>query len=309
MLTMTIKRLFALGAAAALLFTFAACGDNGNDPTTDPAITTTEQAPDTLDAHASGSDPETTTSVDGSTTEVASTTEGSTQSTKPGESATAATTSAPAANKAPSTKAEIIDYVNNTMKAVRQAKPGYTMTERTHIDDTRVSSESSFIDSVAPPIIKSFKSSFDKWSDPKVTAKGASHAELMPKVDIQPAWVKSATCNESNGVYNIRINFVDERVAKLPPRKTDTMHGKVMTCFDQPQITEGAGDSIDMRNFDTLYSGSYLTLTIDKATGKVKTIISFVDGQVELTVKVPVVPVLSASIPIGPETKFVLNAY
>lgn len=315
-----INRFLALAAAVILLFTFAACDNSEENPTTNPTeISDTYSEPGDIPAANTDVEQDTSAPDESSTDEAISTTVDATDvsqstgktdktetTTKP---STASTASTAAPNKAPSGKAEIIAYTNKVMKTLREKKPGYSMRERTHIDDTRVSSESSVIDSVGPPIIKGFQGTFSKWSPTQTVAKGGSHAAVSPKVDIQSAWVKSATCSESGGNYTIRITFVDERVATLPAKKSDTMHGKVMTCNDAPMIKEGAGDSIDMKKFDCLYSNSYLTLTVDKATGAVKKTMHYVDAQVNMTVKVPVVPVLSASIPIANETEFTLKAY
>ena len=59
-------------------------------------------------------------------------------------------------------KAEIIAYVNGVMKKVRHDKPGYSFQERTIIDDTKISSASKLVDTLAPPVIRAAKSQWSK---------------------------------------------------------------------------------------------------------------------------------------------------
>ena len=208
-----LKSALILGLAALLLFTCAACKD---DP--DPTETTTAIDPYALKTDVTTA--ETGTSEDISNTEPTSTeiTSAEVSTTKPAEnsSVVTATTETPAtteANKKPGTKAEILAYINTAMQKLRGDKPGYTFTDRMIIDETKVSSENGFINTVAPTIIGMAKSAWANWSDPVVTAKGADHSKVPPKTDLQDNWIKSATCTESGANYVIRVNIVQERVA------------------------------------------------------------------------------------------------
>jgi len=280
--TRILKSILALGIAAALLFAFAACNNKPPEPTEPeiPQETTTELEPDTLDVVV---------------TEDEETTAG-----EPDEGET--TTEAEATTGVPKTKTEIIDYFNEAMRKIRADKPGYTNQERTIIDDTKISSSKGWINTIAPPIIRMAKGIWSNWTDPSVKAKGADHSGLRPIVDIQPAWVKSATCTESGSNYNIRISFVDERVRELPIKEEDTMHGKVIAAFTKGDIADGAGDvGVDISKFDSRYSGCYIDCSINKTTGAMVKMTTYNNAQVDLEAKVPVLGTLDASLPLAQE--------
>ncbi|MCL1952780.1 MAG: hypothetical protein FWF60_08145 [Oscillospiraceae bacterium] len=273
-----LKRLLALGAAAALLLACAACGEKP-PVTTEPASTegdTTE--PKTIDAMAELTTEEPTTE----------------------ETTTAETTTG-----VPQSKAEIIAYVNEVMKRVREEKPGYTFTERTVIDDQRISSSKGFINSVAPPLVRMAKGIWSKWTDPDVKAKGADHGGVHPKVDLTDSMVKSATCTESGGTYSIRINFVNENVPELPVNESSTMHGRVMSAMEKGGIEDGAGQvGVTMSKFGILYSGSYILMTVNKATGLPTKINSYVAENVDMIAKVPLFGEVDAKLPIAGDRMF-----
>ena len=298
------KKVLALLAAMALLLAFTACG-NKNDPVTEPDTTTAE------DVQANATTEDTTTLEDdtsegGETTDEAGTTTAEEASTQPGETTVTevTTTKALPAGK-PSTTAEIIDYFNAAMRKVRADKPGYTSQERTIIDDTKISSSKGWLNTFAPPVIRAAKGLWSNWTDPSVKAKGSDHNGLRPIVDIQPAWVKSATCTESGSAYNIRIYLVDERVRELPVNEADTMHGKAIACFTKGDIADGAGDvGVDITRFDCLYSGSYIDCSINKSTGAITKLTTYNQAQVELEAKVPVLGTLDASLPLAQERVF-----
>ena len=287
-----LKSTLALCLAALLLFAFAACGNKPEpiEPTTMDEITTTE--PETLDVVMTTGEDDTSeepTTVDAAT--------GEEPSTAPGETTTEAATTL--AGK-PSTKAEIVAYVNGVMKKVREEKPGYTFQDRTHIDDSNITSSSGFIKTIAPPIIRMAKGAWSNWSDPSVKAKGADHSGVKPKVDFQDSWVKSATCTESGGNYVIRINLIDERVVSLPSDEKTTMHGKVLMAFTKSEIEDGAGTvGVQITKFDCLYTGSYVEMTVDKASGLPKKITAYTAEKVNLEAKLAVT--IDASLPLANE--------
>jgi len=273
-----------VGLAAALLFALAAC--NKNDPGPTEEITTTEPA--TLEVDLTIED-ETTTGP-----------EETEPTTLPGEATSEGeTTTVEATTGVPKSKTEIITYVNEVMARVRAEKPGYTFTERTVIDDSRISSSSGLINTVAPGAVRLAKGFWSNWTDPSVKAPGASHDGVHPKVDLTDKMIKSATCRDSGGVYTIRVYFVDERVPELPVDEKTTMHGRVMSAMEKGGIEDGVGmiPGLTMNKFDILYSGSYIEMTVDKATGMPKKINSYVDMYVNMEAKLGFN--VDAGIPIG----------
>ena len=284
-----LKRLLALGAAVVLLFACAAC--NGNKPDPEPnAEETSTTEPDTLDVVV-------TSGVD-DTSEPETTEEPSSEDV---------TTTAEATTGVPQTKAEIVEYYNAAVKKVKDEKPGYVMNDRVHIDDQRIWISSKLLDAVAPGIIRMAKGAWSNWSDDRVTAKGASHDGFPTRDDIQAAWIKSATCTESGGNYQIRLNLVDERVAPLPTDNKGTIHGKVMDrgVWTTGAIKDGAADAgVDISRWDSTYSGSYINATINKTTGAIVQVFYYVDCVADVTVKVPIIPKQDAKIPLANECRY-----
>jgi len=274
------RRLLALCAAAALLFTLAACTkDKPSDPAEPDASVTTAVEPDTLDVVV--------------TTDVV----------EPVDEPETETTTVEETTGVPSGKTEIVAYVNEVMAKVREEKPGYTKQERTHIDDKKITSSSGFIQSIAPPIIRMAKNTYSNWSDPKVKEKGGNHDGVMPKTDLKDSWVKSASLKDSGSTYNIRINLVDERVRELPANDKDTMHGKITMSFTKSDIEDGAGKvGVKILKFDCLYNGSYIEMTVDKATGLPKKIVAYTAEKVDLEAKLAFT--VDASLPLANETMY-----
>ena len=303
-MTRLFKSILALGVAALLLFSCAACGNSNKPGPSEPEITdeVTTTEPETLGVVVTtGEDDisEEPATVDAATAEE--------PSTAPGETTTEAPTTL--AGK-PSTKAEIVAYYNTAVKKVKADKPGFVMNDRTHIDDQQIWISSSLLDAIAPGIIRMAKGAWSNWSDDRVTAKGASHDKFPPLADIQDSWIKSATCTESGNNYVIRINLVDERVATLPADNKSTMHGKVMDngVHTTGSIQEGASDvGVNISKWDAQYRGSYINATINKTTGAIVSVIYYVDSLVSVTVKVPIISAQDATIPLATETRYVFN--
>ena len=303
-----LKSALALGLAALLLFACAACGGGNKPEPTEPETseaTTTE--PESLDVAATTGEDETSeepASVDETTTEAPSTKPGET--TAEGATTTVAPTTVPGK---PSTKAEIVAYYNTAVAKVKADKPGYSFQERTHIDDTKISSSKGFLNAIAPAIVKMAKGLFSKWTDPSVKAKGADHGGFPPKAEIKPEWIKSATCTESGNSYQIRLNLVDEHVPELPESTQNTIHGKTIDrgVYNRSSVMDGVEqlNGIDINKFACNYSGSYIDATVNKATGAIVKVTTWCSCQADVIAKVPVFGELDASVPLANESEYI----
>jgi len=300
-----LKSILALGIAALLVFALAAC--KGNDkpteaPTTDPIIdeTTTEQP--TVDVIGTGdedptTEPTTDEAIDPTTVDPSATTDPNTPTTE------AVTTTIP------KTKEEIVTYYNAAVQKVKTDKPGYVKNDRTLVDEERIWISSKLLDAVAPGILKLVKNSFSGWSDDSVKAKGSDHNGFPPTVDINPNWIKSATCTESGNNYVIRINLNEERVPTLPTDNKTTTIGKIMDngVHTTGSIKDGAADvGVDISKWDAKYSG-YINATINKNTGAIVQAFYYVDCLADVTVKVPLIPAQDATVPLATETRYTFN--
>ena len=289
-MTKLLKDTLAFGAAVLLLFACAACADGGPGPPTaapdtSEEITTTE--PDTLDAVLTTDEVETT-----------------------GDAFTEAPTTLPGK---PATKAEIVDYFNAAYKKVKREKPGYTFHERTVIDKDGISSSKSWLENVASLVLPMAEGAFSKWTDPAVTARGADHSNLPPYVDVNPKWIKSATCTESGGNYLIRLSLVDESVPVLPKDGRTTIHGKMLDrgVYNWDAVIGGIEQipviKIEINTFACNYSGSYLDAIINKTTGAVVKVTTWTTCQANVEAKVPIFGTLDASVPLANESEYTFN--
>ena len=290
-LTKLFKDTLAFGATVLLLFMCAACVDGGPGPTT--------AAPETLDVVV-------TTDADETTGDAL--TEAST--TQPGETSTAAPATLPGK---PTTKAEIVGYFNAAYKKVKTEKPGYTFHERTVIDKDGISSSKSWLESIASLVLPMAEGAFSKWTDPAVTARGADHSNLPPYVDVNPKWIKSATCTESGGNYQIRLSLVDESVPVLPKDGRTTIHGKMLDrgVYNWDAVIGGIEQipvvKIEINTFACDYSGSYLDAIINKTTGAVVKVTTWTTCQANVEAKVPIFGTLDASVPLANESEYKFN--
>ena len=281
------KSVLALGAAALLLFACAACNGGSPEPTTAPETEVSTTEPETLEVVGTSEAP-----VDGTTA--------GEPGTAPGE-----TTSDVLATLAvaPVTKAEIVAYVNGVMTNVRTVKPGYKMQEITHIDGDGITSSNGAVKIVGKGAVSLSKSLWSKWTDPNVKEKGADHGGVNPKTDLQESWVKSASCKESGNNYVIRVNIIDERVAKLPDNEKDTMHGKIMMAQTRGGIEDGAAQiGLKFSKVELLYSGSYIELTVNKATGLPTKITAYTNYKMDMVADL--LGGLDAVIPLANEKLF-----
>lgn len=311
--------LLAILLALALVFLMAACTGGGSGEEESSAADTTAAVTEesTEDVFGEVSNPATddeTTAPSESTQEstepsTAETTTDAVTTTADKTDSAATTTTKPVtttkANAKPSTTAEIVAYFNTASNKVKTDKPGYSLTSRTIIDDTKVSSPSGFIDTIAPPIIRMAKSSWDKWSDPVAVAKGASHNEYPVSGQswsskLQADWVKSASCTESGSNFTIKIVMKDETVSELPVSGTTTKHGQVLKVFTKAEIADGASElGVNIQRFSCAYSGCSVEIVVDKASGSIKKATYYINSQVDMQVKLGFT--LEASIPLAQE--------
>jgi len=290
-----VKSVLALGLTAMLLFTFAACNKDPKPPSEPPTsdeVTTTEPGTlETMGTSETEASSEKPAAVDVTTA----------------EATTIAPTTVPGK---PSTKAEIVDYFNAAYKKVKTEKPGYTFRERTVIDKDGIRSSKSWLENVASMVLPIAENAFAKWGDPEVTSKGADHSDLPPYVNVEPKWVKSATCTENGGNYIIRLSLVDESVPVLPKDSRTTIHGRMLDrgVYNHGSVIDGIEQipviKIEINTFACDYSGSYLDAAINKATGAVVKVTTWTTCQANVEAKVPLFGVLDASVPLANESEY-----
>ena len=293
--------LAALLAVTAVVFVFTASG--GSEPAdTAPTETTTQTSPaEEAALPATQQEPAETTAEAVTETE-----------TQPTDGTTIQTEETTTAARTPATVAEIVAFYNDAANRVKTQRLGFSQTDRTHIDRDAIVVHNRALNAVAGPAL-SFAERWMDWSDPVVVAPGANHNGFLVAGEswssrLRPEWVHSATLTQRGGDYNIRIVLRDERVPELPVNQTGTRHGQVIKVFTQAEISDEAGliPGIDVRQWDALYTGSYVEAIICAATGNMKHARFFINSYIDMQIRVAV-GTFGASMPLAQEYVFTLN--
>lgn len=259
-----MKKLLAILMAAAMLFTFAACGGNGEEETTtNPEITTeapvagdevTEEAIEGEAEKETEVVSEVVTNDEGETeiiTEVVTKEEKTTVKNEKPESTTKKQTSS-----VPQTKAEIIDYCAKALDRVKSEKAGYT--------------KHAFME------VKGDVAGVPKWivsvlSNDKTTtmAKGADNKDDFPAAGfewsckLRPQDVKDATIKVNGTTYEIMIKLGTE---KNPAKGTASSYGRAVSVID---AADAANMFPGLKEVTMNYHDGYLHVKIDSTTGRV----------------------------------------
>ena len=228
--------------------------------------------------------PETTTQY---TTEYTATTEYITTTAEETTTEIVATTAAPT----PQTMAEIVAFYNAAANRVKTDRPGFSQTDRTHIDDRSVEVPWVFR-AIAPGIIRLTQNLWGSWSEPEVVAAGDNHNGFFAEGQawssrLQPAWVQSATLQQVGQEYHITIAMRDEHVPVLPQDGTTTRHGQVMKVFTHADIMDGVESlpGIDILGWDATYSGSYLQARVCARTHNLLHVRFFINATVNAQIR------------------------
>jgi len=199
-----------------------------------------------------------------------------------------------AAPQKPETKADIVDYFNESVNRVKTERPGYTWSDRVVIDRDSIVCSNKLLDAVAPSVLGAVKgiAKFGVWQPQTPVAKGADHSQFPVSgkswaSKLEPGFVKSATCTESGGDYQIKIVLRDEDVAVQPSDATTLRTGKVMNAWDAGlrEDAKAAEPFVTITGFGTNYRDSSVTCTIDKTTGNLKAITYVLSCIFEVDVK------------------------
>ena len=321
------KRILAILAILALVCAlFAGCKkDTPTDATTTEPGTLSEDISSTLaepDYSGDETQPDDSTGEEPSSEDVTGTEAGETgteavTATGTGtETGTAAeVTTAEEATKALiyRTDAEKLEYINAALNKVKTEKAGFTWRERTVIDKDKIWVSSGIINAVVP-VALGIAGKYLEWTETRTVAKGADHNRFP--VEGQPwsskltmADVKSVSITDGGSVYNVKIVLKDEDFPVLPTDRTKTMHGKAMNIWNKDDIDDGLKDFesvVGIDKFSPKYSGSYISGTIDKATGSVKKMTYYSNAILTLHVnKIAFKVDINATIPVALEQEYV----
>ena len=277
-----MKKILALLLATALLFSFAACGQE--DTTTGE---TTTAAADEVDTTAAPVEEDTTAAPVEEDTTAAPVEEGTTAAPVEGETTVAEDTTAAettAAAAVPATTDEILAVYNDAVNGAISAKAGYDKKRVTNIQNLEGGALMK-IQLVQDEVANFLGVGTKEYPN----AKGK--AEFMSKASLSAADVKSATCKEANGKYTITIELKDGASSSSASGKNDS------SPLVRSGLYVGEGDSskFDYKSADNIYvalngldeasveavklntSKSKIVCVVDAATGNIeKLTISFV---------------------------------
>lgn len=225
------------------------------------------------------------------------------------ESAGTPSESKPAASADASSmsKAQIVTLFNN---AANGAKANAKSIKQNYTKNTQVTGielKNKTLASWADKLIKANMGEDEKKHDKTYT--GADKAKFFPVAEqswsskLTEADVKEAKITESNGTYTVILNILDDTQANL---KVGEGHaGKAFSLVTKEQIVDGAGGAmafIDEDSIKVSHSKGVIKVTIDKATGKLKTANYYRVWKLELTALG-----IDVGISFGIEEDFVIN--
>lgn len=212
-----------------------------------------------------------------------------TDSTASADSTAGGQSSKPAADASSMNKAQIVALFNN---AANGAKTNAKSIKQNYTKNTQVTSielKNKMLASVADKLIAANMG--EDESKHNKTYTGGDKAGYFPVAGqswaskLTEADVKTATVDEKNGTYSVVIKLVDDTQPNL---KVGEGHaGKAISLVTKEQIVEGAGSVgmafIEEESIKVSHSNCTIKVTIDKATGKLKTANYYRDWKLQLT--------------------------
>ncbi len=278
------KKILAILMALMLVLSFAACGAKDDDTTTESTTdafdsfgedeTDATEATDATDATDASTD-ETTVAEADSTEATSAKADESTTAKKDETSKTETTTKAA---KAPSSKAEIIEYYNKAINNVKPKSKSITIESVVNQPAGSVEGLPKTLSSIADSVISS-NTGEDKDAKGKVLSSAADKKASFPVENeswsskLSESDVKSATLKESGGKYKITITTVAD--AKSETITHGTGHApKAFSVIMPAIINENVPSSVkklfSVGNASLNYPESTVTVIVDAKTGNVE---------------------------------------
>lgn len=157
----------------------------------------------------------------------------------------------------PSTKAEILNYLNTSLNNAKKVKPGY---KKHHVMQAKgnVSGIPSWLVNLVTK---------DKTT---TMAKGGDNTDDFPAAGF--AWsskltvndIKYASLKQNGDNYEITVKLGTE---KNPSKGTGSSYGKVMSVIDANEAAEMVGKTV-LKSIDMTYHDGYVKATVNSKTGK-----------------------------------------
>lgn len=286
-----MKKILAILLAAALLFSFAACGKEdttAEDTTTAAAEDVETTVADAIEEETTIADAaEETTAADAEATTVAdaeaTTVAGEEATTAADAEATtvAAVATTAAAKKAPQTKAEILAAYNNAVNSAYNAKAGFD--KERYADNANLDAKGAL--SALTDVVYTFMGIGEGNEYTEKVEKGKWDSDLphhyLRKSTLTEADLTNATCKESGGKYTIVLSVKggtskgskDEKFTKAPIDKCGICVGdEDKGYYDHktgPVIYDALDDIYGSAIIEESYNNAKVTAVVDAATGHI----------------------------------------
>ena len=277
-----MKKILAILLAAALLFSFAACGKEdttAEDTTTAAAEDVETTVADAIEEETTIADAaEETTAADAEATTVAGE-EATTAANAETTAAAVATTAA--AKKAPQTKAEILAVYNNAVNSAYNAKAGFD--KERYADNANLDAKGAL--SALTDVVYTFMGIGEGNEYTEKVEKGKWDSDLphhyLRKSTLTEADLTNATCKESGGKYTIVLSVKggtskgskDEKFTKAPIDKCGICVGNEdKGYYDHktgPVIYDALDDIYGSAIIEESYDNAKVTAVVDAATGHI----------------------------------------
>ena len=176
------------------------------------------------------------------------------------EAATKAAKETKPADKAPTTKDEIVNYFVTSANKIKTSAKSVTR----NYEDLQHNEDKLVVPGILQGIGKSLISTFLKKDETPVTWEGADIVANYPvqgtdKVSTaKPSDVKEATCKDDGKYYNITLKFIDG---------TDPVDSGVATSFNIIRGEDVKSAAKVVSDFSSDYYDAVITCKVDKATG------------------------------------------
>ena len=203
---------------------------------------------------------------------------------------TEAATEAPEEDKAPQTKAEIIEYFNESMNRIKPEAKSVKVNYVLNSQASEAILSNKVLQNIANKLI-SANMGYDKKQEGLTfntvgdrnaffPARGQTWSSKLTEAD-----VTSATCTEKDGVYTIVLNLVPDTTPNIKPGEGHA--GKAFSIITKDQIVEGAGSLgmsvIDEDSIKLTFKNCRITVKVDKETGHVTDANYYQDWTLSLT--------------------------
>ncbi len=262
-----MKKILALVLAFAMLFCFAACGDNTGDETT--TTTAAETQADVVDTTAAAVE-STAANSEAASTEAVSAAD---------ESTTAAESTVPAITAAPTETADIVALYNDTINKAYNAKVGFNKERYT---DNETLNAGFLLKTFGDVIYKFMGIGAENRYTMDVT-KGQWESDVphhyLRKSTLSASDVTKATCVADGNQYTITMNVKngsskaskDTKLNNSPIDKCGICVGDAdKSYFDHktaPVIYSAIGEILSSAVIEESYSNAKIVAVIDAATG------------------------------------------